>query len=809
MIEDIRLMKQNNLNAVRTCHYPNTPEWYALCDEYGLYLIDEANIESHAQMGETYAGRQTALADQPEWREAHLDRVRRMYERDKNHASVIGWSLGNESAHGEAFIAAYRWLKQRDPRPVQYEADNSGEYTDVICPMYPTPASVLHYSDLPRSKPLIMCEYAHAMGNSNGDMQAYWRPIYAGAPYLQGGFIWDWVDQGLRAPVPASRKVEHVDNPKTLPLDPALGTYFAYGGSFGAPGRFPHDGNFCANGLINADRVPHPGLAEVKKIYQPLQMRQSDQSGSGAPPLSENGKTPLPLSPPIPAPTVAAVTAAAPAIAAPATAAAAPTAAAPAFTIAITNWADFRDPADWLNAAWRLTADGREIRRGQLGDAGALSIPPRATRCVAIPGVLDLDPEPGVEYFLDVIFTLRADTPWATAGHEVAWEQFKLPLAAPRVSPSVSPLAASSSAPSAAPSVISQASKPASAAPAPAPALNETAPALALALNETPTRITITGKTAAGHPFTAAFDRATGHLVSLQTGATELLAAPLAPHYWRAPVDNDRGNNMTDPGKPVPGRTSARGPGAWRTAADSWKLAALETQTTPDGSVTLTATGRLESVNRTQTLAWTVRPDGDILVRLKLYGDPDHRGAAELPRFGMQTTLRPGFDRLAWLGKGPHETYWDRQDARVGLYTSKVRDQFFPYIKPQETGNHESVRWLALTDAQGRGLLAAAVAGKNLLSANALHHTTDDLYFPTHKEGQYYPYQLPQRDTVTLNLDLHQRGLGGDDSWRALPHDPYRLNRWALEYTYRLRPLAGGEDIPKIARQCAQNQEMK
>ncbi|MDR0353870.1 MAG: hypothetical protein LBI02_11200, partial [Opitutaceae bacterium] len=269
MIADIRLMKQNNLNAVRTCHYPNTPEWYALCDEYGLYVIDEANIESHAQMQETYAGRQTALADQPEWREAHLDRVRRMYERDKNHACVVGWSLGNESAHGEAFIAAYHWLKQHDTRPVQYEADHAGEHTDVICPMYPTPDTVLNYAALPRSKPFIMCEYAHAMGNSTGDIWAYWRPIYAGASHLQGGFIWDWVDQGLRAPVPASRQVEYVDNPKSLPFDPALGTFFAYGGSFGAPGRFPHDGNFCANGLINADRTPHPGLAEVKKAYQP------------------------------------------------------------------------------------------------------------------------------------------------------------------------------------------------------------------------------------------------------------------------------------------------------------------------------------------------------------------------------------------------------------------------------------------------------------------------------------------------------------------------------------------------------------
>ncbi|MDR2673986.1 MAG: DUF4981 domain-containing protein, partial [Opitutaceae bacterium] len=423
----------------------------------------------------------------------------------------------------------------------------------------------------------------------------------------------------------------------------------------------------------------------------------------------------------------------------------------------------------------------RELRRGKLGDAGALSIPPRATRRVVIPGVPDLIPEPGVEYFLEVTFTLREKTPWADAGHEVAWEQFKLPL------PGSAGIPARKLADNA-----DNADK------------NVRAPSFAVA--ETAARITVTGKTVAGGTFAAAFDRATGYLVSLKTGGAELLAAPLAPHYWRAPVDNDRGNKMTDPGKPAPGRPSVHGPGAWRTAPGSWKLARLDTRTDADGSVTLTATGRLESVNRSQILAWTIRPGGDILVRLKLYGAPD-RGGAELPRFGMQTTLRPGFDNLVWLGKGPHETYWDRQDARVGLYKGKVRDQFFPYIKPQETGNHESVRWLALTDAQGRGLLAAALPGENLLSANALHHTTDDLFFPTHKKGQYYPYQLPRRDTITLNLDLHQRGLGGDDSWRALPHDPYRLNNWTLEYTYRLRPLAPGDDPASLARRRNQMPE--
>jgi beta-galactosidase len=705
MIEDIRLMKQHNLNAVRTSHYPNTPEWYALCDEHGLYVLDEANIESHGQLGEAFSGRAPALADQPDWLDAHLDRVRRMYERDKNHASVIGWSLGNECAFGEAFRAAYRWLKQRDPRPVQYEGDRSHEFSDIICPMYPAIATVLNYAALPREKPFIMCEYVHAMGNANGDFRAYWRPIYEGAPHLQGGFIWDWVDQGLRTPVPASRAIEEMENPKSLPLDPALGTFFAYGGAFGAPGRFPHDGNFSGNGLIHADRVPHPGLAEVKKVLQPIQMRAADLARTEP-------------------------------------------------EIELTNWADFQNAADWLDCHWRVTADGREVARGELG---AVSLAPRETKRLPVPFPY-ITPAPGVEYFLEISFVLRHDTPWARAGHEVAWEQFKLPQSEP-----------------AAPAPIT----------GPAPALTQTAG-----------HIHVTGPA-----FTATFDRATGLLTSLKTGETELLEKPLGPHFWRAPTDNDRGSKMTaaTAAAPAPNRRALpAGPGLWRHAHDTWEAAKVEARRLDDPAVVqVTAEGLIRAVNSTWRVVWTIHPTGDILVTALMHAAP-LRPAPEPVRFGMQTTLRAGFDHLAWLGKGPHETYWDRQDTRVGLYRGKVRDQFFPYLKPQETGNHEGVRWLALTDARGRGLLAVAV--DPLLSANALHQTTEDLFCETQKSA-YYPYQLPARDTITLNLDLHQRGLGGVNSWGALPHDEFRLGNWPLTYTYRIRPLAGGEDPAALARQ--------
>jgi len=252
MIQDIHLMKKLNVNAVRTCHYPNDPQWYDLCDQLGLYVIDEANIESH---GMGYG--KESLAKDPAWKEAHLDRTRRMVERDKNHPSVIIWSLGNEAGNGENFYATYDWIKQRDAsRPVQYERAGLERNTDIYCPMYATIEHMVDYAKKNPDRPLIQCEYAHAMGNSVGNLQDYWDAIEA-YPALQGGFIWDWVDQGLLVDVPQGRGDK----------------YFAYGGDFGDR---PNDGNFCCNGVVHPDRTPHPHAWEVKKVYQNLKVHAVD-----------------------------------------------------------------------------------------------------------------------------------------------------------------------------------------------------------------------------------------------------------------------------------------------------------------------------------------------------------------------------------------------------------------------------------------------------------------------------------------------------------------------------------------------------
>jgi len=259
MLEDIKLLKQNNFNAVRASHYPNHSRWYELCDEYGLYVVDEANIEAHG-MGSCFSqpyDEEAHTSALPNWKAAHLDRVKRMLERTKNHACIIAWSLGNEAGNGQNMQTAYEWVKQRDDsRPVQYEQAGEAKNTDIVCPMYPKIATIIEYAERTNDRPLIMCEYAHAMGNSVGDLQKYWDAIER-FPNLQGGFIWDWQDQGILA--------------KT-----ADGTaYWKYGGDFGGD-DVPSDNNFCINGLVFPNRTIHPALLEVKKVYQNIKVEVVD-----------------------------------------------------------------------------------------------------------------------------------------------------------------------------------------------------------------------------------------------------------------------------------------------------------------------------------------------------------------------------------------------------------------------------------------------------------------------------------------------------------------------------------------------------
>ena len=352
MTEDIRLMKQNNINAVRTSHYPNDPKWYELCDRYGIYLIDEANIESH---GMGYRPDRT-LGNRPEWIDAHIDRTRRMVERDKNHPSVITWSLGNEAGNGVCFYATYEWIKNRDhSRPVQYERAQLDYNTDVYCPMYARIQHLEKYARNHHDRPLIMCEYAHAMGNSTGNFKDYWDVIRK-YDNLQGGYIWDWVDQGFVKTAPNGEK------------------YWAYGGDYG-PADVPSDHNFCINGLVNPDRTPHPGLTEVKKVYQNIWVKPLD---------AVKGK------------------------------------------IAIFNENFFRN-ACYLRMEWQLTEDGKKIAGGRVDD---LNIPPGSC-CEYVLPLPAVTPAPGADYFLNLFFKTKAEEPLIPAGTVLASEQLPLDLSAP------------------------------------------------------------------------------------------------------------------------------------------------------------------------------------------------------------------------------------------------------------------------------------------------------------------------------------------------------------------------------------------
>lgn len=685
MIQDIQLMKRNNINAVRTCHYPNDPEWYALCDQYGIYVLDEADIECHGYQ---------RLSNEPSWEAAFLDRTKRMVERDKNHPCVIGWSLGNEAGMGDNFRATYAWAKERDPsRPVQYEGDRATEVSDIMCPMYAGAGFVKNYASLPRPKPLIQCEYGHAMGNSCGGFDTYWNPIYDGATQIQGGFIWDWVDQALRTPVPEGRKIVEMENPKSVPYNPELGYFWAYGGTFGPKG-VASDGNFCCNGLVGADRTPHPELGEVSKVYQPIQMRAGNLLN---------------------------------------------------FEVEITNWNDFTDLKDWLVGSWTLLENGRPIQVGSVED---FSLAPRETKTLEFPVEAPMDAPMGAEYILDVSFKLKHDMPWAPAGHEVAWDQF--------------PLAALDQPYEEVPAKTNQ---------------------LPLTMAQSPDLYVITGE-----GFSVTVDRKTGLLSSIRSGDTELLEAPLGPNFWRAPTDNDRGNHMVD-ATPGPNEWTPSGMGVWRKAHELWKAKEVSAEKLPDGSVKISVKGGISKPQCTLFISWTVTPAGEISVEQEFL--PSNHGVApEMPRYGMMTTLKSGFDNLSWYGKGPQETYWDRQAARIGLYYGKVAEQYHSdYAKPQESGNKEDVRWLTITNKNGAGL---KIIGEPRVSVNALNHTDDDLFCATHWEN-FYPYQLPVRDTTTLHIDLHQRGLACENSWGARPNQQFNLDATPLLFIYRMQILKAGE----------------
>jgi beta-galactosidase len=683
MERDIQVMKQFNVNAMRCCHYPNQTVWYDLCDRYGIYLIDEADIESHG-MG---YGPET-LAKNPDWADAHLNRTVRMVERDKNHPSVIIWSLGNEAGDGPNFEKTSAWIHQRDTsRPVHYEQAGRKSHTDIVCPMYPHPQTLADYASKPQTRPFIMCEYEHAMGNGQGDFWSYWDQIY-NKPHLQGGFIWDWVDQGLRTP--QQRTTRAYEKPGK-----GAKTFWAYGGDFG-PKDVPSDDNFCCNGLVDPDRKPHPGAFEVKHVYQYIHTKPVDLK---------------------------------------------------ARQFEVCNRYDFTSIHEIAKGTWQLKEDGTVIQSGPLPE---FILAPQARQQFTVP-VKDFTPKPGREYFLTVSFTLKKNTPWAKAGHEIAWDEFKLP---------------------------------------------DCTPATAVKADSLDTMTFETNGVnllVKGNNFEMVFGPGTEAaptnqiskyaLVSWKFKGTELIQTPLAPDFWRAEIDNDRGRNME------------KSQGIWKTAAQNRKVTqTMNGFSAPTVTEMIVATEyEYPGVQSKCAVVYHIYGNGEVHVTMSF--KPEKTDLPKLPRLGLQMTLPAGFEKITWLGPGPQETYCDRKDAKMGVYSGKVEDQFYPgYTEPGESGNKVDVRWVSLTNDKGIGLLAI---GDPLLSVNALHYSTADLNAAKHA------FELPHRDTITLNLDYKQQGVGGDDSWGSWPHAPFLIPCAEQYYSFRLRPIDKNVNASAIARQGA------
>jgi beta-galactosidase len=686
MVMDITLMKMANINAVRTCHYPDDPRWYDLCDRYGIYVLDEANLCTHGTRG--------FLANDPRWHNAFLDRAIRMAERDKNHPSVIIWSMGNESGYGPNFAAISGWLHAFDPtRPVHYEGAQGQPAdpptVDIIGRFYPRLTTEAHAKpDAPwntrwdklleiaqrtnDNRPVLATEYAHAMGNAVGNLQEYWDEIYSN-PRMLGGFIWEWVDQGLHQTA----------------LD---GTVFtALGGDFG---DVPNHGGFCIKGLVFGDRTVQPKYWEVKKVYQPVAIE----------PVSlKPGKV----------------------------------------VVNVTNRNSFLNLNEY-EVRWTVTSDGEVLQSGVLNpiDCGPgkkinVKIPVMkiqdTNRAESVLGV----PLRSGEYWLRLSFQTRTNALWA--GHEIGWEQMQLAM------------------------------KPTTRASSAAPGAGALPP---LKLNQNGDAVQITGKN-----FTATFSRWAGTLTSLVYDGHEMLATNRPPEggttnvagpvlqVWRAPTDNDKGF----------GNWLARD---WREAGLTnlvRRVDSFEVSQPKPGEVRIgtTATSTATGGAFAHRAIWTIHGDGalDMDNEFKPTGD-----LPPLPRIGVVMRVASSFEYFRWYGRGPWENYADRKrSADMGVWQGSVTGQYVPYVKPQETGNKEDVRWLTLTDpCDGNGLLVTAESQP--MAVSAIHFTAADLAAVRHN------YELKPRPEVVLSLDAKQSGLGNSscgpgvlERYAVLPTQIYRL----------------------------------
>jgi len=686
MLEDVLLLKRFNFNAVRTSHYPNDPFFYDLCDEYGLYVIDEANIETHDVGG--------LFTNDPEWSGAFLERGIRMLERDKNHPSIIMWSLGNESGTGPNHASMAGWIKDRDhtrllhyegaqgdPSHPQYIPINDPQrnrvpggkrsafprdplFVDVVSRMYPPPETLKLLADKEiTNRPVVMCEYAHAMGNSLGNFSEYWEIIRAD-DRLIGGFIWDYIDQGIEM------------------IDENGNAYFAYGGDFGDK---INDANFCINGILSSDRRPKPPMFEAKRVCQPVEIK-----------LLDNKK----------------------------------------LEFEIFNRHNFISLKGY-NIHWKIEEDGIPVQQGILPP---IKLQPGEYAKIAIPAQAMTSNKKGTEYFIRISFVLAESTTWAEKGHEIAATQFPIPINT-GAQESIT---------------LKDIEKPAH--------------------TENSQNIEITGD-----HFLLVIDKNTGLINEYSYKGKKLIIGNLHHNFWRAQTDNDRRGWKTHIKL-----------GYWRNAAKLSKLTNFAVLKGDDSNIRIEANLLLDEEKAETKLEYEIFGNGWIKIRFSF---APRSVLPNMPRFGLQASIPGEYSDIVYLGKGPHENYIDRRTGTdVGLYRSKIKEFGEPYVYPQENANRTDIRWMAFLNEGNEGLI---ITGDQLLSMSAWPNSQEDI------EKARHTNELPEDQNNTINIDLVQMGVGGNDSWsdNSAPLHSYQIKPGAMSYSFWIKPyIEESEELGEFSR---------
>ena len=672
MIQDIMMMKRMNINAVRTCHYPDDPRWYDLCDKYGLYVVAEANQESHGfQYGDD------AAAKKPEFAKQIMERNQHNVSMFYNHPSIVTWSMGNETVMGDNFLKAYKWIKSQDKtRPVQYEQAGRGEGTDIFCPMYYSVAASEKYAKDPNSPmPLIQCEYNHTMGNSGGNLSDYWDLIRK-YPILQGGFDWDFVDQALHRNIvkPMSILPYKMNNEELRKIE------YCYGGDYNK--YDPSDNNFNCNGIIGPDRQMNPHAYEVAYQYQNIWAKMVN---------AETGE------------------------------------------VSVHNENFFRDLSNYA-LAWSLEEDGVETQNGTIAD---LDVPAQQTKNFTIP--YDKSKIKGKEVFLNIDFRLKEAEPLLTAGQVMAYAQ--LPVVTKKAcSGDCSKMLAQGH--------------------------GKKKMKLAAKKNNV---VAVTTPN-----LTFKIDRSTGLISEYAYNGKSLLGegGTLKPNFWRAPTDNDMGAGLQKKFK------------AWKNPQMNLKNIDVK-KDKKTNSVTILTSFDMPEVQGQMDITYVVFANTGAVKVTEDFKATEGAKVSDMFRFGMLMQMPYTMEKSNYYGRGPIENYSDRKDCmRIGVYTDDADNQYFPYIRPQESGTKSDIRWWKQTDATGLGL---QVKSCTPFYASAIHFDTEELDDGDEKE-QRHSFDLKKSKFTNLFLDSAHMGVGGENSWGAWPLEKYRVHYGNKTFTFTLIP---------------------